>query len=128
MVKGIHLDFKKDSIVIKEINPVRTKNLVIFSNKGELLLWEPNELKATKTDMKKYVLDVAQLISNKIGPTTVLAHGMVKYEWLGGNEFEVNLGGVVIGKVIYKDSDYEIVDTLEYRPRFADLINIKNFI
>lgn len=128
MVKGIHLDFKKDSIVIKEIKPVRTKDLVIFSNKGELLLWEPNEIKATKTDMKKYVLDVAQLISNKIGPTTVLAHGLFKYEWLGGKEFEVNLGGVVIGKVIYKDSDYEIVDTLEYRPRFADLINIKNFI
>lgn len=128
MVKGIKIRFNGKTLDIEYINPVRTKNIVIFSNSGNLLLWEPNELKSTKTEMKQYVTDVAKALSDIIGPTSLLAHGLIKYDWMGGKDFDVKIGPDTIAKVTYVDEEYEKIDSLTYRPKYAALITIPNFI
>lgn len=128
MVKGIKIRFNGKTLDIEYISPVRTKNIVIFSNSGNLLLWEPNELKSTKTEMKQYVTDVAKALSDIIGPTSLLAHGLIKYDWMGGKDFDVKIGPDTIAKVTYVDEKYEKIDSLTYRPKYAALITIPNFI
>lgn len=128
MVKGIKINFNDKKTKVEYIAPVRTKNIVIFSNNGSLLLWEPDELKTTKTEMKQYVTNVAKTLSTIIGPTTILAHGIIKYDWIGGKEFDVKVGVDTIAKVTYIDDECEMIDNLTYRTKYSELKTVPNFI
>lgn len=128
MVKGIKINFNSKPLEVDYIAPTRTQNMVIFSNNKNLLLWEPDEIKSTKTEMKQYVSDIAKELSNVIGPTILLTHGRIKYDWVGGKEYDVKIGTDTIAKVVYDDDEFTTINTLDYRPKYDSLKEIPNFI
>jgi hypothetical protein len=134
MVKGIRISTSYNNrgvlsnLKYEYIEPRRSKNLVIFNNQGTLLLWEPSDIKSTKTEMKQYVSDIAKALSGSLGHVSILAHGLLKYVWVEGYEYSINVGSVPIASIGYTDDSCEKVDFIVYHPKFKQLSDISNFI